>query len=387
MEYVLKKTYFTPFHLTTAPVVFVAFFNQLIMTQFGFFELNDAFFMYLLVACVICFFASFTAQFVGMLFYSGKKSSPIHSDYLIADRKILKSLFSSVSICLFIYSIYIIFFLRVDWANVKEYFSSGLPAHAIYFTILGAVFLYGGTKRMTKKELILYIVSIFPLFLYGTRGWIFITILSSIYLRGYIFNIWPNKLFILLSPVFGIFFMMISYLYRNFTGDVEASFSEIFGHVMGYFVSGVQGANALFNSNLSNEPYNNLIFNAFYNIKSFLLGGGFVSNSTPYFFQISDDGNLSNVTTIFGTILYGLGLGIGSVYLYFLFFMINMMFIMKYRVINIYFLIYFSIVSSGISLGFFEYYLGLLFFVESVFILLFLSFIVKILKLNINRFG
>lgn len=204
----------------------------------------------------------------------------------------------------------------MNWGEIKEYFAGGLAAHGIYFSILCAVFLYSGTRQMTKVELFLYFMSIFSIFLYGTRGWMFITILSSIYLRGLVFNIWSNKILILLSPVLGIGFMVVSYFYRNFTGNVDASLIEIFEHVMGYFVAGVQGANSLFVSNLPNDAYNNLVFNGIDNVIILLLDGEYVSNSTPYFFTINDSGMLSNVTTIFGTILYGLNI---YIYWFFLF--------------------------------------------------------------------
>lgn len=57
------------------------------------------------------------------------------------------------------------------------------------------------------------------------------------------------------------------------------------------------------------------------------------------------------------------------------------MYVFRKRVNNIYFLIYLSLTFSTISLGFFEYYLGLLFFIESIFILIFLYISVKFLNL------
>lgn len=386
IEVFIKKTIVTPFILTTLPIVLIAIFNQVAMVDIGYFYLSDIFFEYLLIGYLACFFASIVSHFFcSVLFINLRPKKDI---FILpeVDKKIIKLLFTLISGILFLYSLFLIFFLRVDWGEVKNYFSSGFAAHAIYFSILGAVFIYGSSKRMSKLDIFLYCVCFFPLFLYGTRGWMFIVILASILLRGYIFNIWPNKLWIFLSPVLGISFMILTYLYRNFTGGVEATFSEIISHVMGYFLAGIQGANALFNSNLPGEPYMNLVFNALNNIKSFLLGGQYVSNSTPYFFIISNDGNLSNVTTLFGTLLYGLGIYFGSIYLFLLFFWINIIFFLRKYMYSIYFFIYLSVVCAAVSLAFFEYYLGLLFFIESIFILLFISIVVNLIKFGVLKY-
>lgn len=380
-EFLLKKTLFTPLYLVSVPIVIIALFNQLYMTKIGYFALSETFFFYLLLGCVVCFLSSITAHLV----FLGKTKRKEKKHYTImpeSDKKILRLIFLVCSVCLFFYCIFLLFVQNVSLGGLKSYLQNGLAAHLIYFSILGAVFLYGSSKKMSFKDILIYTTSILVLVLYGTRGWVFITVLSGIYLRGYLYNIWPNKLLIVMSPVLAILFMVLSYYYRNFTGYVEASFAEILNHVLGYLVAGVQGANALFLSNIESEPYRNLVFNALNNIKAILLGGELVSNSTPYFFYTSRDGALSNVTTIFGTVFYGLGLAYGGIYLYFIFFAINIMFILRKQVTNIYFLTYFSCISSAISLGFFEYYLGLLFFVESIFILFFLFIIVKLFSLK-----
>lgn len=380
-EFLLKKTLFTPLCLVSIPIVIIALFNQLYMTGIGYFALSETFFFYLLLGCVVCFLSSITAHLV-LLGKTTRKEKKHYTMMPDSDKKILRLIFLVCSFYLFFYCLFLLFVQNISLGGLKSYLQNGLAAHLIYFSILGAVFLYGSSKKMSFKDTLIYTTSILVLVLYGTRGWVFITVLSGIYLRGYLYNIWPNKLLIVMSPVLAILFMVLSYYYRNFTGYVEASFAEILNHVLGYLVAGVQGANALFLSNIESEPYRNLVFNALNNIKAILLGGELVSNSTPYFFYTSRDGALSNVTTIFGTVFYGLGLTYGGIYLYFIFFVINIMFILRKQVTNIYFLTYFSCISSAISLGFFEYYLGLLFFIESIFILFFLFIIVKLFSLK-----
>ena len=105
-------------------------------------------------------------------------------------------------------------------------------------------------------------------------------------------------------------------------------------------------------------------FSALINLKEFLIGNKeYVSNIGPAFFNINKiNVNLSNVNTAFGTLYHGLGPIFATIYIYMLYFILYFIFMVKYKIKNIFILMFYSVVMSGIFLSFFEYYLGLIFY-------------------------
>ncbi|MBL7667629.1 O-antigen polymerase [Moraxella osloensis] len=330
----------------------------------------------ILLGMVICFFSSLFSRLIikpkSLNFYQLQNNISINNILKI------RKFFLIYSFILFLYIGILILIFRIPVYNIQEHLSSGLAGHANLMSVISVSYIYATEKKFNIKSIFYLIISLIPLFLYGTRGWMIISILSGVFLKGYLFQKWPNKIYIILAPILGIGFMMLTYLYRNMLGEVDANSYEIFQHVIGYFISGIQGGDKLINSNVSREPYQDMVFSAIINILNILTGNSdkLVANASPNFFLINSEvGNLTNVSTAFGTLFYGLNFINGSIYLFILYIILNILFNLKIK--NIYYLSYICFLSSGIFLSFFEYYLGLLFYIESIIFLFLVSFIVN----------
>lgn len=363
LEMKFWKSIATPFILTTAPIVFLLVFNQTVGVLMGFFNINNIlFYIYFLFGFLSIFFASFFVRILASsqnfnFFKKNKfKNNVLQIKYASYLFKIL--LFIKISQILYFY------ITGTSFLNMKGLLGSGISGISTLLMIFCFVFFYGAYEKLKINNFVLMLLSILPLFLYGTRGWMFIAIIGAIMFKGYYHGKWPSKLFLLISPILGISFMMITYLFRNAVGEVDSNFYDIFQHVMGYFLAGIQGANQLLGSSVPTTPYLGMSFSALINLKEFLIGNKeYVSNIGPAFFNINKiNVNLSNVNTAFGTLYHGLGPIFATIYIYMLYFILYFIFMVKYKIKNIFILMFYSVVMSGIFLSFFEYYLGLIFY-------------------------
>lgn len=371
----------TPYVLTTSPIVFLLIFNQLIGVKMGFYVIsNNLLYIYFLLGFFSIFLSSIFVKIISKSQnYDYSKKNNIEKDF--TQIKYLSYFFKTLVI-LKVFQLIILYGMGFSFLNMKESLGAGFSGITTLLLILCVVFFYGAYEKLKFTNVIFIIMSMIPLFLYGTRGWMFIAIIGGVLFKGYYYNIWPNKLLIVLSPILGISFMMVTYIFRNASGDVDASAVEMFQHVIGYFVAGVQGANQLFGSSIPTKPYLGMCFSAIINLKEFIIGNNnYVSNVGPDFFYINNiNVNISNVNTAFGTLFHGLGPVIAPIYIFLLYFSLYMFFLMKNKIKNIFLLMFYSIITSGIFLSFFEYYLGLIFYFFAMMFLLFLYFYIKILK-------
>lgn len=386
VDYFFWKNVATPFIITVVPLIFLLFFNQLVATHFGFYSISNKLIYWLfLIGFASCFFASLFVRLIAgnlKIDLNYKKNINISANYIF----ILDCFFKVLSILMF-FSVLTLLLSGVHFFDMKEKLGQGVLGIGNLLLILCIVFIYGAKLKTGWIDLIFLIISMIPLFLYGTRGWMFISILGAILMRGYCFNIWPKKITIISAPVLGIAFMMLTYLFRNAKGGIESTFFDTFQHVVGYFVGGIQGASQILGSQAPRQPYFEMVFSGFINLFRLITGSqDYVSNVGPIFFNINHiSPNLTNVNTAFGTIFHGLGVGWAIVYLFLIYTLLYLFFLFKYKINNILFFVFYSVVVAGIFLSFFEYYLGLLFFVISALFLFILSFFSKVVNFYILK--
>lgn len=375
LDYFLWRKLITPFILTTFPIFFLIIFNEFIAIHFGFYSVTHGTFLWIItLGTVICAISSLFSRILTLTSYQKKQNTFIKN--FKTNHNIFLYMIKTLVMATFIYII-ILWIQGNSLNNIKIALGKGVLGHLVLLNILAITVIYGINEKLNLTNIILIIIAFIPLFIYGTRGWMLISMLSAIFLRGFIYNKWPNRYFIVLSPIFGCAFLFVSYLYKNIFSNVEANNIDILYHVLGYFVAGIQGGNALLDSNVNSLPYLEMIFSGIINIFLMISGSQqFVSNVAPNFFNVSTYDFSTNVSTALGTIYYGLGEIWGSLYIFLLYIVLNFLFIIKHK--NFYLLVYTSILSAGIFLSFFEFYLGLIFFIETL-VFLFLSLVIETL--------
>lgn len=388
IEYKLWQSLMTPLILTSAPIVFVILFNQTIGVKMGFYSINNLqVYTTLGIGITSIFFVSIIVKVVSVYlnvnhntFYSteSNKYQIKHAAQILTILLVYKTL-----------QIIFLYFSGIPFFAMKPYLSSGFSGYTTLLMIICVTFFYGAYPKLNLKRVLMIALSLIPLLLYGTRGWMIMALLGGVFFKGYYQNIWPKKIFLILAPFLGISFLMATYLYRNAVGDVEASLSEIFQHVIGYFVGGIQGLNQIIGSGYDSSPYLGMTYSAFINIKELLIGNkNYVSNVGPIFFNINHYyNNVTNVNTAFGTLFHGLGTILASIHIIVLYSLLYILYIFRNRIGNIYVLTFYSLLTAGVSLSFFEYYLGLFFYFLVIIFLIVLYLFHKFSILFINKFS
>lgn len=381
-EYIFWRCLYTPFILMTFPIVILLIFNEFFGVQLGFSSLwEDALIQeYLFWGISAVVFSSLFSRFLMFSIMNTNRAQKESTENRMSDKIYLDIIFYSLSICLLLYVLFLIF-TGIPFSSMKEYLGKGVAGHIVLINVLGSSYIYGTARKMSNIDKIMFIISLFPVFLYGTRGLLLLAILGGILCRGMLFRIWPKKTLILLSPILGIGFMTVSYLYRNFTGGVDASVTAIIQHVLGYLVAGIHGMSQLLQSGVDSQPYADMVFSGIKNIMVYFLGGEFVSNVAPNYFVINNEFmNVSNVSTAFGTILFGLGLLNGCIYIFLLFVLLYIIFYFRKRHRGYLYNVYLSMLLAGVFLSFFEYYLGLLFYLETLVFLCVIKFVLILIR-------
>ena len=382
VEYIFWRVLYTPFILMASPIVILLIFNEIFGTQLGFSSLwEDALIQeYLFWGISAVIFSSLFSRFLMFSIINTNRVQKGNTENRGGNKTFLNIIFYSLSICLLLYVLFLIF-TGIPFSSMKEYLGKGIAGHIVLINVLGSSYIYGTTKKMSNIDKIMFIISLFPVFLYGTRGLLLLAILGGVLCRGILFHIWPRKILILLAPILGIGFMTVSYLYRNFTGGVDVSIMVIIQHVLGYLMAGIHGMSQLLQSGVDNQPYADMVFSGLKNIMIYFLGGEFVSNVAPNYFIINDEFmNVSNVSTAFGTILFGLGLLNGCIYIFLLFFLLYIIFFFRKRYCGYLYNLYLSMLLAGVFLSFFEYYLGLLFYLETLVFLCIIKFVLILIR-------
>lgn len=373
IDFSMWRSFSTPLFLSAFPIIFLLILNKVYAHDLGFYTIDNLqFYISLLLAFASILIASLFVYIIGKNVHHDSKAvySKVYNWKQIKHAK----QFISFAIVLKTIQVILLYLSGVSFFQMKEYLGSGLSGLTNELMILSIVLIYGTTIKLNFKYYILLLLAFIPLFLYGTRGWMLISIIAAIMFRGYYLRIWPNKILIISAPILGILFMMFTYIFKNTAGDVEASYSEIFTHVMGYFVAGIQGGNQLIGSMYDKQPYFEMSFSGLINLSKFILGNNnYVSNVGPNYFDTNYiTPSVTNVSTAFGTLFHGLGKYFASLYIFIIFLFLYILFLFKNKIKNIFFLIYYCVIVAGVALSFFEYYLGLLFYFTSILQLFFI---------------
>lgn len=382
IEYAMWRDIFTPFFSSGSIILFLIFVNQLFLLDFGFnsIENSNTFINIISLGLLSAFCASVSFRLIFAPACKGvnfnRVANILEFDFNKVDNQLVKKFIYILCISVNSYIFYLLLVAGVPFSNIgKEYLSEGLLAHLISYLLIAYCYLYGSKIRLKFTEGVVLFLCLLPAILYGTRGWIFLAIISGIFFRGYCCNKWPSLMRIFFGFFVFILLFVFSYYYRNYVSSNDYAFEQIMIHAIGYLFAGVQGGAELFGTNNDRVPYFNMIFSGLLNIYSFITGErNYVSNVAPNFFIINTQTfQQSNVSTVYGTVFFGLGASLGVIYfvIYFSIFYLLYIGVKKTKSINI--KIFYSFMMAGLVLGFFEHYLGLLFYLELAAVLLGIS--------------
>lgn len=382
IEYTMWRDIFTPFFSSTSIIIFLIFVNQLFLLDLGFnsIENSNTFINITSLGLLSAFCASVSFRLIFAPACKGVNFNRVVNisefDFDKVDNLLIRKFIYILCISVNSYIFYLLLAAGVSFSNIgKEYLSEGLFAHFTLYLLIAYCYLYGSRIRLKFIEGVALFLCLLPAILYGTRGWIFLAIISGIFFRGYCYNKWPSLITIFFGFCVCILLFIFSYYYRNYVSSNDYAFEQIMIHAIGYLFAGVQGGAELFSTNNDSEPYFNMIFSGLLNIYSLITGErNYVSNVAPNFFIInSQTFQESNVSTVYGTVFFGLGASLATIYfiIYFSIFYFLYIRVKKTKSINI--KIFYSFMMSGLFLGFFEHYLGLLFYFELAAVLLGIS--------------
>lgn len=383
-DYLLWRSYTTPIFLSLFPIALLIFVNQAIAIHFGFNDLSGdtESLIVFLYAWTIALLVSVIVRFLFVA--DSVRAAKIHntSDFVVKIKSTY-TVFHIIVLFVLIFDTYILFLLLSPGLTVKDvaaaYLANGFGGHISQILLLSYCYVIGLKPRLSFVTLSIAILCLLPPFIYGGRGWIFIAVLAGIFFRGFKHGIWPSRLFLFLSPLLSILFVVFTYLYRDFISGTDSVIDQTFEHVIGYLVAGIQGASQLLTSDADPSKYAGMTFNGILNVIAFLSGSSdYSTNVAPDFWVINQLSlQQSNVHTLYGTVFFGLGYFYATIY-FIVYFLIFYFFYFRAQASkNEPFLIFYSFMLSGLFLGFFEHYLGSLFYLEILFFLIIINFFSK----------
>ena len=242
--------------------------------------------------------------------------------------------------------------------------------------------VYFSTKQSFGKfkKVLIIIVGLIPLNLYGTRSWLYLPIIAMIISRGLILNKWPSKKMLFLFPFIGIALFGSTYLLRGNVGNGYEAYKFVFIHSFGYLTAGIQGANTILIDDYKQiEYFKNFLFVGLINLFKFItFNKDYISINNPIFVHTNYlYSEKTNVFSIYGSIFYAYKF-FGSIYIFILSLLIYILnsFCKIANKKSVY--IYYSFVLAGLALGWYEFYLSNLLYLELILILILFHFIRKI---------
>jgi len=364
-------TYLTPFTVLMVPQVIVIILAQILGPLFGFVSISYQ------VILVILFF-SFIFWFFGSFVMIRIVRKPINFNaFTLSAPEKHKPLFLFIA-----WSSIIIVFAKLFYTYLKfnnlhiwnekftAYFVSGFAGHVVSIIILLLIyFSYNLRKNDFGIKILLFLFSCI-LFIYQVKTWIFVplfSILFYLYLKERI-TIKAKSIFYLV--VFSYFvFVLIYFPASGFNGKYfleGATYIFIFKHFLYYLFAGVLSFSQHVEAGfvLAIDPES--IVSPFVNLYNFVTNSGSIKTIVSSLYYSVDDSKIdrSNVQTFFGTLVIYSGFLYAIIYTIVFSFLMYSIFVINYFLKNIWFLILYFFLLSGLAMGWFNFYFNNLNFIE-----------------------
>ena len=373
VDKIFFKTYYTPFVVLAVPFLIVTGLVYSIGPLFGFFSLSYRVVMiWIIYLFLFWLFGSFlTMSLFRKYFVKNEPFKPIRY------RTTLQNNLINIS-----WLIIIIVFIRliktchrfhgfkVGDEQFALFFVKGIIGHLIVFLILMLIYFSILLRRSDKSNKILILLILLTLFIYQVKTWIFapvFVILFFLLIEKRIIIRVKSLVFLifLIYFVFLIFYFPLSGFNKEYFFDLD-TYKFIINHILFYLFSGVLGFSehikAGFLANIDPE----LIFRPFINIFNVITFSGEIKPivSQIYYPVNYNSINASNVYTFFGTLIAYSGYLTAAIYTIILSISLYFLLLLNFINKNIWIILLYLFMLSGLGMGWFNFYFNNLTFIE-----------------------
>ena len=323
------------------------------------------------------FFFWLPGQIVMLLLSKKVRASVKKSKFFFFEKESEKIvlILSCITITLLCYGLFVslksLGFYQIATDEFAKSYGYGIIGHVKNFSMSLFVFLIGTACRKNIVGLIVIIIFFVLYLMYPVKSWLIIPVLAGAIYR---FSTGRPKLSVLKVIVITFFVFSIfvmSYLVEFGVKSTDVFFNyevyrQLASHFAGYLFSGVLSLGDAVRMGIGNlNGDSQVIFAPFLNIYAIITSGQIISSITYNFSFISlYDIDQSNVHTLFGTLLINLGIFPSIIYVICFGVFVYGLFVFANITNNCWIGIAWSFIAIILLLGWFDFYLKSLPFVE-----------------------
>jgi hypothetical protein len=365
-------TYLTPYIVLSVPYLIVFLLAYSIGPFFGFVSLSYKVVLIAIVYLLIFwFFGSFLMMALIGKYVTGKLSFiPLPEKYSFRSLLIQLSWLMIIIITIKLIGTIIKFHgFLIYRDDFSKYFNSGFAGHLMTFLILLLMYFAISFKN-EKKEILLISLILILLFIYQVKTWIFIpglTVILYFYIEKRFYVKPRNIIYVVLAAYF--IFLVIYFPVSGFSPKYFVqiyTYKFIFKHILFYLFSGVLAFSENMIEGIKRNIDPNVIISPFINIYRIITSTGPMQSIVSDLYYYVDKVKIenSNVATFFGTLIIYSGFIGAGIYTIFTGFIMYFFLLLNYIYKNIWLLIMYLFLLTGLSMGWLNFYFNNLNFVE-----------------------
>jgi hypothetical protein len=373
LDKIFYKTYLTPFVVLSVPFLIVTLLAYCFGPLFGFFPLSDK----VILIWIIYLFLFWT--FGSLLIMS------LFRRYIIVNEPFgiirYKTLFKKLLI--FISWLIIAFVLlkllktihkfngfKIWEDSFSFYFIKGIVGHLMVFLTLTLIYFCIIVTKNDKSIKVLIFLILVLLFIYQVKTWIFVPAFVVFF-----FLLLENRITIKIKSLalssFMIFFVFLLFYFpssgfnKNYFFD-PYTYKFIINHVFFYLFSGVLGFSEHIRAGFKTNIEPAMVFRPFINIFNLITSSGTIKPIvSDLYYHINSNFKLtSNVHTFIGSLIIYSGFKVAGIYLILVSFSLYSLLLLNFINKNIWILIIYLFMLSGLGVGWFNLYFNNLSFIE-----------------------
>lgn len=368
LERKFLKTFFTPTLLLGYPFIFVVFLLLIFGKILEFKELSYAVIVFWIIGILI-FQISFI--FVAIVFNKVpvKKIAPIKLSqnnrqlYFIGLSVIFLVLFTGFLPWYNSYG-----FTKIGTEEFITAYGGGFSGHILNIAILMVIYIIGTIKKTERLKWLLLLSLYLLIALQQVKTWMFIPLIG-----GVLFRVFTGKMksinikFLVVIAVVSFFFFYIAYY---FSTNLSNSYTEsnyllfVFNYFMYYLFAGVLGFSEWVAHNMIFKDSIEYLLSPFVTIASLFTDIEKINVVNPNFYIINKQGYISNVRTIFGSILENAGIAYSIIYLFIVSSSIYFLYFLALIRQNLWLFLLLAFVLSPLFVGVFDFYYNNLALIE-----------------------
>jgi hypothetical protein len=374
LDKIIYGTWITPFSLLAFPYTIVVVTAFLFGPTLGFISLYVESVLIWIVGLLLFWLGGQTIALPlsKAIRVKGKRNQPF-----LYEKKSEKLVLIFAWIAIFMMSYGLLISLgTLGWQEIgtndfSKSYGYGWVGHFMCFSMGLTIFLIGTVRRGSILGVLTIFILIALSLMYPVKAWVIIPVLSGFIYRALSGRIRSYVLIIALVLFIVYVIYNVAYLIGFGVKNVESlynmgTYESLFKHFCSYIFGGVLSLSEIVREGIEKfdgDPH--LIFAPFVNLYAFIFSGDMVSSIYSHVSVISIDGNkISNVNTLFGTLLINLGYFGTLVYTLGLGLLAYMSFALSMLTRNCWAGVIWSFIGALLSLGWFDSYFGLLSVVE-----------------------